>query len=355
MAVDPGGELLEEPEIPPEALFELIDESMKGLARIAVLQAAVELDIFYHLAHASLVQDLSVETGAKPEILTPLCDSLVDMGLVDRQGDRYRGTPMAFLYLSRSSPYRQTAYVEKIGRHTRDLWMQAPRILRDGPVTYPVEQFFGEMSLPAMAENALCGRLQRTVREIASLPEFPGFRRMIDLGGGHGLYAIALARANLHLTAWVFDFPYVTRLAARFIRQYRAERVHTFPGNFLTDDFGSRYDLVFSSSNPSGKSIPMVPRIADALNPGGFFVNVQSMGATPQDPYQQLEWQLWSLEGNEKTGERRTREQPFLTPAYREALAAAGLDIIREKDIKDDYHRNSQVRMVIARKWHNTA
>jgi hypothetical protein len=39
-----------------------------------------------------------------------------------------------------------------------------------------------------------------------------------------------------------------------------------------------------------------------------------------------------------------------MTDEYRVALMDAGLSILVEKDIKDDYHRDAFVRMIIAQK-----
>ncbi|MDD1716204.1 MAG: acetylserotonin O-methyltransferase [Methanolinea sp.] len=345
-----GRELFEEPSIEPGGLFNLIDRGMQGLAQITAVQSAVNLSLFDHLAIPMASDELANMLGTGSAVTEALCSLLSSLGLLSLENGRYRNTPLADLYLVSSSPYHQSLYVGKTERHARDFWMNLPRILKEGPVTYPTEEFFGEMSLPAMAENALCGRLQRTVREIVRLPGFPAFRRMIDLGGGHGLYAIALARANPELMAWVFDLPYVTRLTERYISEYdAADRVFVMPGNFFINDFGKGYDLVFSSSNPSGKRIEMVPRISSALNPGGVFVNVQSLGHEPADPALALESHLWALSGEEKE-KARTRDQPFMTPEYRKALEREGLSIIKETDIRDDYHRESRVRMVIAEK-----
>jgi hypothetical protein len=39
-----------------------------------------------------------------------------------------------------------------------------------------------------------------------------------------------------------------------------------------------------------------------------------------------------------------------MTREYRDALRAAGFEVVRERQIRDDYHRDSTVRMVIAKK-----
>lgn len=345
-----GSALAEEPPVDPGPLFAEIDFGIQGMARVAALTTAVRYSLFDHLARPMSPDELARLIGADVRLIAPICSILADMKLLNASSGTYESTPLSTYFLSHGSPFRQDAYVEKIWRHLKELWICLPEILAKGPVSYPAGKFFGEMSLPAMAQNALCGRLQRVVREIITLPHFPSFRKMIDLGGGHGLYAIALTLRSPSLHAWVFDLPYIIPLTEQCIARYEAARVGTLAGNFFTDDFGEGYDLVFSSSNPSGKRIEMLPRIADALLPGGFFVNVQSTGKESFDSYQSLEWQLWSIEGEDGGEDRTVREQPFPTPEYIQALTDAGFSLLIEKDIKDDYHRNARVRMIIAEK-----
>lgn len=348
--MDIATSLIQEPEISPEPLFEQIDQGVQGFARIAALIAASKYHFFDHLTTPRTPGELASLTKGRAGIIESVLPVLEEMGLVTSSEGMFSATPLSRIFLGASSPYRQGAYLDKTWRHINDLWLQLPGILEKGPVSYSPDLFFRELSLPAMAENALCGRLQRIVREIVSLHQFPSFRRMVDLGGGHGLYAIALTASNPLLHAWVFDMPHVIPLANQYIQRYHASRVHTLEGNFFVNDFGREYDLVFSSSNPSGKQVGMIHRIADSLNPGGVFVNVQSMGKESIDIYQSLELQLWKIEGEKKDTQSYTKEQPFLTHEYRDALSDAGFSLLSEKDIRDDYHRGAFVRMMIAEK-----
>ncbi len=348
--MDTATSLIQEPAISPEPLFEHIDHGVQSFARIAALIAASRYLFFDHLATPRTPEELARLTKGRAEIICHVLPVLEEMGLVTSSEGKFSSTPLSRVFLATSSPYRQGAYLDKTWRHINDLWLHLPGIMEKGPVSYSQDLFFRELSLPAMAENALSGRLQRIVREIASLPQFHSFRKMVDLGGGHGLYAIALAAMHPLLHAWVFDMPHVIPLANRYIQQYHVSRVHTLEGNFFVDDFGKEYDLVFSSSNPSGKQVGMVRRIADSLNPGGVFVNVQSMGKQSLDIYQSLEMQLWEIEGEKKDKGSYTKEQPFLTDEYRGALSDAGFSIQMEKDIRDDYHKGAFVRMIVAEK-----
>ncbi len=350
LTMDKPINLLDEPPVPPAAFFSLIDGSMHGLVRMACIAAAVKTGIFEELEAPCPVSALASRIDAREEIVSELCRVLGSLGLLEQSGGMYRNSSLASAYLTTSSQFSQVRYIEKTWRQSMDLFMQLPAIMRSGPVSYEKEHFFRDLSLPAMAENALAGRLQRTIRPIVNLPGFGSFRRMIDLGGGHGLYAIALARANPSLDAVVFDLPFVTALADDYIRKYGATRVKTVGGNFFTDDIGTGYDLVFSSSNPSGKSIEMLSKISSALNPGGVFVNVQSGECEQKDVYTMLEMRLWTLENTRRGEGHLTREQPFLTPGYLEALEKAGLSIVCKGDIRDDYHEGSVVQMIIAEK-----
>ena len=346
----PEDSLRVEPPVPPGQFFSLIDSGMRGLIGIAVIRAGITTGIFNELEHSRSIPDLSQILGISEDLLAPFCNLLCTMGLLREEGGIYHNSGLATTYLFDGSPYSQVIYLEKTTRMVEDLWEHLPEVLRNGPVSYTREDFFDRLILPSMAENALTGRLQRTVQAVSALPGFSTFRKMIDLGGGHGLYAIAFADLNPGLEAIVFDLPMVVPLADDYIRQYNAVRVRTVAGDFFRDDIGEGYDLIFSSSNPSGKSIDILDKITSALNPGGYFVNVQSDDEGERDPYSALEWQLWTIGHRSKGKSTFTKEQPFLTPEYRNALASHGLSTIFEQKVRDDYHPRATVTMIVARK-----
>jgi hypothetical protein len=344
-------DFLKEPEEPPEHFFSLVDEGMHGLIRVAALHAAGSLQLFDYLEKGpGSLRELSLATGIDEERLFPLLGVLTRSGILVDEKEKYKNSLLASTYLVSGSPYCQKSHIQKNLVFLEQIWACLPERLIGGPRVFPHEEFFRDLALPAMAENALTGRLQRTVSEIAGMPEFASAKKMVDLGGGHGLYAIALSSLNPGLDAYIFDLPHITPFAERYIRQFHAARVYTIPGNFFSDDIGSDYDLILSSSNPSGKSVDLLWKIGGALNKGGLFVNVQSDDSDRDDVYHALEWQLWTLDNEEKGKGRYSRDQPFMTGEYRTAMSRAGFRIILEKQIRDDYHRDSSVHMVIAKK-----
>jgi predicted O-methyltransferase YrrM len=74
-------------------------------------------------------------------------------------------------------------------------------------------------------------------------------RRMLDVGGGSGIYSIAFARANPQLRADILDVPEVTPITQTYIDAAGlSDRIEVKNGDLRSDDFGTGYDLVFLSA-----------------------------------------------------------------------------------------------------------
>jgi cyclopropane fatty-acyl-phospholipid synthase-like methyltransferase len=101
-----------------------------------------------------------------------------------------------------------------------------------------------------------------------------GARRMLDVGGGSGAYAIAFARASQDLLVEVFDLPTVLPIAQSHIEEAGlTDRITTRAGDLRTDDLGSGFDLILLSAichmlgNASNEDL--LGRCFSALSPGG--------------------------------------------------------------------------------------
>lgn len=339
----PGGD--------PLRFFSLIKGYYDSAQILCAITGASRMGIFDYLTTPRTMEEIA-GFYSHPAMIPPLIQVLEQAGLVQGTPDGFQCSELAKTFFSIHSPYNQIPYLEKLLLHLKDLWLNLPEILLTGPKLYEEQEFFAERSLPSMAVNALTGRLQDVTNAVTGLPRFQASRSLIDLGGGHGLYACALAVQNPALHAVVFDLPQVIPLTRTYIAQYGMEsQVSTIGGDFFVDDIGTGYDVILSSSNPSGKATGMLSKIVSSLNDGGYFVNIQP-GDSPseEDPVTLLEWELWSFTDAEiqKTG--WGKKKGFLTPEYLKALEDAGLDIISFTNIPDPYIKNFVVTMLIAEK-----
>jgi SAM-dependent methyltransferase len=207
-------------------------------------------------------------------------------------------------------------------------WANLGRCLNEGPIQPEKDknQVFDISFTKAMAEGAMRGGLHNTVATVTALPEFQTAKKLVDIGGGHGLYAIAFSQANPDLESVVFDLPQVVEATNSYIRSYEMQdRVNAVAGDYNTDDWGRGYDIVFASDclyRPKEVLIPIISKIKDSLNPGGIFISKHwMMNDERTSPDTTVFFDLMvSLIGN-FSGYIYTRQESF------QILASAGFDV----------------------------
>jgi len=133
--------------------------------------------------------------------------------------------------------------------------------------------------------------------------------RILDLGGGHGRYAATFAAELPGAQVTLFDRELVTRIAPELSGTGYATR----SGDFLKDDLGGPYDIVFMAYIVSGIAAEddqqLFRRVHDVLTPGGAVV-VMDMFLDPSGmrPGSAIDFNLIFLLENER-GRFRTVEQ----------------------------------------------
>ncbi len=158
---------------------------------------------------------------------------------------------------------------------------------------------------PSVAEAVKVVR-QTWTETAASAERAP---RILDLGGGHGRYAAAFAAELPGTQVTLFDRKLVTRIAPELSGTGYATR----SGDFLRDDLGGPYDIVFLAYVVSGTAIEDVQRlfrrIHGILTPGGVVV-IMDMFLDPSGvrPGSAIDFNLILLLENER-GRFRTVEQ----------------------------------------------
>ena len=123
-------------------------------------------------------------------------------------------------------------------------WGKLPAAVKNGPVK--INKIFDKTFTLAMAEAAIIWDLLKTMETLKNLPKLGQAEKLLDLGGGHGLYTIAFTQINPNLKACVFDLPQVIEEATKHVVS-NEERIAYIAGDFAKDDIGSDYDIVFTS------------------------------------------------------------------------------------------------------------
>jgi 3-hydroxy-5-methyl-1-naphthoate 3-O-methyltransferase len=178
---------------------------------------------------------------------------------------------------------------------------------------------------------------------LATRLDLSGRTRLLDIGGGSGIYACSLVAHHPHLQATVFDQRPVDQIAAKLIaRRGFAARVNVLAGDMFKDPLPCDSDVHLYSNVLHDWGVPEVRQLVaasfKALRPGGLlivhdaFINADKTGPLPVAAYSALlmhstQGKCYStVEYEELLGEAGFREFQFCaTAADRGALTAKKL------------------------------
>jgi predicted O-methyltransferase YrrM len=235
------------------------------------LLAAVELDLFTHAGAGATAPEIAALARTDPRCTDRLLSVMVTLGFMEKRGGRYYNSPGADEYLVRG----RERYMSNLHHlaHTFRNWATLAEAVRAG--TAVVDTRWESDDRREAFIEAMHRRARFEAEGLAARLALSGARRILDVGGGSGVYSMAMCRAREGLEAVVLDLPEVTRLTRRYVAEAGLEdRIRTVDGDYLTADFGvSKYDLVFFSAivhiNSPRENQSLMDRAFAALRPGG--------------------------------------------------------------------------------------
>jgi len=216
---------------------------------------------------AEVAADLDLDVRAVDVVMCALAAAGI---LLKEDADRFTIDPGARPFLLAGG---SETMVSIIG-HNRSMfrsWVQLDGVMRTGAPAPRPERTAEEM------EDFIRGMenvSRRSSEEVAAKIDFSGAHRLLDLGGGPGTASLTFARANPGLECVVFDLEGPVGIAAGRIRQAGMEdRVTIRAGDFLTDDIGGDFDIVYISNiihmlSPD-RTLELLVKAGRALGPGG--------------------------------------------------------------------------------------
>ncbi len=241
-----------------------------------ILLTAYELGIFTLLEGKSKTsQEISEILETDPRATDRLMDALCAMGLLIKKNNKFWNSVTAGEYLVKGKPAYLSNLMHSV--HLWDAWSTLTEAVRHGGSVSSKEiKERGDTWLQAF----IAAMHQRAVRQApatVSLLDLSGVKRVLDVGGGSGAFAMAFARADENITATVFDLPAVVPLTCQYIEaEGLQKKVRTRPGDYMNDPLGNGYDLIFLSaivhSNSPEQNTELIGKCTAALNSGGSVV-----------------------------------------------------------------------------------
>lgn len=245
-----------------------------GFMASKALFAALDLDLFTHLSEGPLpLDDLCQRCGISSNRLETLLAACVGLRLLQFDGTNYAAAPVAQSYLSRSS----ALYYGDYFRYQTDRQIY-PSFDGLGDALRGEPRRFYELALdPRDAEQFSQAQYSGSLgpaRLFAKRHDLSQDRKVLDVAGGSGAFAIALCQRYPQLEVTIIDFPNMTAIAQRNAAEAGVgNRVSVLSRNAFELDWPQGQDAVLMSYLlycVDGQRIPELMRRAfAALRPGG--------------------------------------------------------------------------------------
>ncbi|MDA8241379.1 MAG: methyltransferase [Nitrospiraceae bacterium] len=196
-----------------------------------------------------------------------LLNSLVAIGLLEKEEGKYRNAPVASRYLVKGKP----DYQGDILRHYDILWDNWSCLDLAVKTGRPQRKSGDHESFILGMHNLA---LQRVNKVVGSL-DLKGVKTVLDLGGGPGTYSMGFARRKIAAT--LFDLPETLKISKKLIEDSGlGDRVRLLPGDFMKDDLGGPYDMIFISqilhAYGAKQCVSMLGKCRASLREGGRIV-----------------------------------------------------------------------------------
>jgi ubiquinone/menaquinone biosynthesis C-methylase UbiE len=250
-----------------------------GYWKSCILFTATEFDIFTLISKGTVTaKDISQSIHTNERATEMLLNALVSLELLTKQSNCYQNAPISSLHLIRGKPH----YLGDFIHHAHNIlenWTMLRETIETGKAVslkdlpeevdpHDLRDFITAMhNIASVKADVLCSKI-----------DLKGARRLLDLAGGPGTYAIAFAKANPQINAVVFDLGHTIKLTREFVKSAGMEnRVTAQAGNCLEDAFGKKvYDTILVSNllhiyNPENNT-KILKKCRDALKDGGQII-----------------------------------------------------------------------------------
>ena len=257
--------------VPPPGIL----ESWIGIMASRAVITATKLDIFEVLAAGPLsLQEIVEKCATHPHATEQLLNALVGMSCLHRKGERYALPKKMRAWILADGKY---SFRDQILLHQLEWrwWEHCEEYVRTGlPLRVHQTMTAEEWGVYQRGMRSGIAFPANWVARNLSLPKTA--RSMLDIGGSHGFFSVALCRRNPQLRATILELPQAIQHAAPLLeKEGLGDRVRYRAGNALTDELGvDEYDLVFLASVvhhfDDATNRQLMRRLARALRPGGL-------------------------------------------------------------------------------------
>jgi SAM-dependent methyltransferase len=266
-------------------------DTFTGLIAARAVTTATMLGVFEALhQRPSTAAELAGRLSLDPLGAETLVTALTTLGYLEQDGDgRTRNAPITERLLVRSSPESIATFAGQQGDLHWEVLDLLPDAVRSGRRYAMHEERHGETDRWDAYIRGLFEISRPEHDANAALVPIEEPRRLVDIAGGHGAFAMAMCRRHPTLEATVIDLPPSAAVGRRIVAEEGyGDRVAFREGDVFELGLGDGLDVVsvFNLVHhlPQERDRELCRMARDALRPGGFLVVGDSARPEPGEP-----------------------------------------------------------------------
>jgi len=270
----------------PEAIMQL----GMGFWASKTFLSAIELEVFTELAkHPEDIDALRVRLGLNERGARDFVDTLVALGMLEREDGVYRNTPNADFFLDKEKPSYIGGMLEMANHRLYGFWGGLTEALRTGlpqnETRHGQDPLFETLYAdPARLKEflaAMTGVSHGANMQIARAFPWGDYSTFVDVGTAQGDLVVQIAEANDHLRGVGFDLPVVEPIFEEYAaRSGPSDRINFRGGDFFSDPLPPADVIlmghVLHDWNLDDKRM-LIHKAHDTLPDGGAFVVYEAL------------------------------------------------------------------------------
>lgn len=263
--------------------FDSLHAIMDGYVATQILHAAVQCNLFTLVGNGRTREEIVRSLGMTDQAARILLLGCVALGLLEKDGEHFRCAEVTAMTLVDGSPLDQRSVVAFNHRVCyRAMWRLGEALQRGGnaclrDISGTESTLYGRLAHDPDAEQSfhdMMGTVTRLVaRQMVREIDLTGATTLLDIAGGTGVNAIALAQRFPALRITIFDVPSVAHSAKeRVAAAGLSSRIDVVAGDCFTTELPQADRILFAHFLEiwSPQQIrELLSRGLRALNPGG--------------------------------------------------------------------------------------
>lgn len=249
-----------------------------------LLFSSIQLDLFTQLEEFKTAKEVAEKMKYDISNTEHVLNALTSIDLIEKKSGKYKNREISNLYLSRNSNGFAGDLIIEYDFLSGFNDIDIIKMVKEGCESankdkdgLEAHEMYGDY-ISIVKKSQRIGRAKEICELVKKLPEFKGFKKILDLGGGPGLIGIAIGQEKEDIEGVVFDTPENIIIAKECIIEYEmSERFSTISGDYINDDIGHGYDFVLAvvTLNFAKNNLDIVTKkIYDSLNNNGVFMSI---------------------------------------------------------------------------------